>query len=101
MYVEFAYYGLMKSRVDHMAIVYGLFVIHFIWRRGSKRASLFGRVDALDDNTETWENYTERLGHGIGDESGGDKAKRRAILLSVCGSKVYKMMCGLLAPAKP
>ena len=27
--------------------------------------------------------------------------KRRVILLSVCGSKVYKLMCDLLAPAKP
>ena len=26
----------------------------------------------------------------IGDESGDDKVKRRAILLSVCGSRVYK-----------
>ena len=50
--------------------------------------------------------YKERLGHyfdtnGIGDESPWDKAKRRAILFSVCGSKTYKLMCGLLAPAKP
>lgn len=30
-----------------------------------------------------------------------EKAKRRPILLSVCGSTVYKLMCDLLAPAKP
>ena len=98
-----------------MAVVHVLFVaallpflavIHFIWRRGPKMATLFGRVDSFDENTETWEHYTERLGHyfdanGIGDESGDDNAKRRAILLSVCGSKVYKLMCDLLAPAKP
>ena len=81
-------------------------LVHFIWRRGPKMAALFGRVDAFEENTETWEHYTERLGHyfdanGIGYESGDDKAKRRAILLSVCGSKVYKLMCDLLAPAKP
>lgn len=69
-------------------------------------ATLFGRVDAFDDKTETWEHYTERLGHyfdanGIGDESPGNKAKRRAILLSVCGTKTYKLMCNLLAPAEP
>ena len=69
-------------------------------------ATLFGKVDAFEENAETWEHYTERLGHyfdanGIGDVSGDDKAKRRAILLSVCGSKVYKLMCDLLAPAKP
>ena len=80
--------------------------IHFIWRRGSNMASLFGRVDAFDEKTETWEHYTERLGHyfdanGISDESTDYKAKRRAILLSVCGSKIYKLMFDLLAPEKP
>ena len=98
-----------------MAVVHVLFVaallpfvavIHFIWRRGPKMATLFGRVNALDENTESWEHYTERLGHyfdanDIADESGDDNAKRRAILLSVCGSKVYKLMCDHLAPAKP
>ena len=68
-------------------------------------ATLFGKVDAFEENTETWEHYTERLGHcfdanGIGDVSGDDKAKQWAILLGVCGSKVYKLMCDLLAPAK-
>ena len=58
-------------------------------------ATLFGKVDAFEENAETWEQYTEWLGHyfdanGIGDVSGDDKAKRRAILLSVYGSKVYK-----------
>ena len=98
-----------------MAVVHILFVaallpllatIHFIWRRRPKMATLFGRVDAFEENTETWEHYTERLRHyfdadGIGDESGDDKAKRRAILLSVCESKVYKLMCDLLALANP
>ena len=69
-------------------------------------ATLFGRVDVFEENFETWKHYKKRLGQyfhasGIGDESEDDKAKRRAILLSVCGSKVYKLMCDLLALAKP
>ena len=69
-------------------------------------ATSFGRVEAFNEGNETWEHYTERLRHyfqanGIGDENAGDKAKRRAILLSVCGSKIYKLMCDLLAPPKP
>ena len=69
-------------------------------------ATSFGRVEAFNEENETWERYTERLGHyfeasGIGDENAGDKAKRQAIFLSVCGSKIYKLMCDLLAPAKP
>lgn len=35
------------------------------------------------------------------EETARDKAKRRAILSSVCGSKIDKSMCDLLAPAKP
>ena len=55
-----------------MAVVHILFVaallpllatIHFIWRRRPKMATLFGRVDAFEENTETWEHYTERLRH--------------------------------------
>ena len=34
-------------------------IVHFIWRRGGKMATLFGRVDAFEENTETWEHYTE------------------------------------------
>lgn len=69
-------------------------------------SAVFGGVEEFDENTETWEHYTERLGHyidanGIGDESRDDRAKRRANRLSVCGVKVYKLMCDLLAPAKP
>ena len=68
--------------------------------------TLLGRVEAFKEMAETWEYNTERLGHyfeanGIGDESAGDKLKRRAILLSVRGSKVSKLMCDLLAPVKP
>lgn len=69
-------------------------------------ATSFGRVEAFNEENETWEHYTERLGHyfetnGIGDENAVDKAKRCAILLRECGSKIYKLMCGLLAPEKP
>ena len=69
-------------------------------------ATQFGRVDAFNEDNETWEHCTRRLGHyfednGVGDENAGDMSKQRAILLSVCGGKIYKLMCDLLAPAKP
>lgn len=43
-------------------------------------ATLFGRVAAFDENTETWHRYMECLGHCfdgncIGDVTGGDKVK--------------------------
>ena len=49
-----------------MAVVHVLFVasllpflavIHFIWRRGRKTATLFGKLDAFEENTETWEKW--------------------------------------------
>ena len=69
-------------------------------------ATLFGQVEAFNEENETWEHYTERLGYyfeanSIGEENAGDKAKRRAILSSVCGGKIYKLICDILAPAKP
>ena len=71
-----------------------LAVIHFIWRRGPQMATLSGKVDASEENTETGKHYTERLGHkfdpnGIGDESEDDKAKPRPIVLSARGRKVF------------
>ena len=43
-------------------------------------ATSFGRVEAFNEETETWERYTEHLGHyfeanGIGDENAGYKGK--------------------------
>lgn len=63
-------------------------------------------AEAFNEENETWEHYTERLGHyfeanGVGDVNVGGKPKRLAILLSVCGSKIYKLIRDLLAPAKP
>ncbi|XP_021370583.1 uncharacterized protein K02A2.6-like isoform X2 [Mizuhopecten yessoensis] len=66
----------------------------------------FGKIDAFEEAVGTWEHYTERLGHyfdanNIGNTDDADKAKRKSILLSVCGGKVYKLMCDLLVTAKP
>ena len=66
-------------------------------------SSTFGKIDAFDDTQESWEHYVERLGQYFlaNDIDGEAGDKRRAILLSVCGSKVYKLMSDLLAPTKP
>ena len=69
-------------------------------------AAVFWKIDSFEEGKETWEHYCERLGHyfianGIGDTEEADLSKRRSILLSVCGSKIYKLMSDLLAPNKP
>lgn len=69
-------------------------------------AAAFGKIEAFEEASETWEHYTERLGHyfdanAIGNQEAADQNRRKAILLSVCGSKVYKLMSDLLAPTKP
>lgn len=65
----------------------------------------FGRLESFDSTSEQWDQYIERLenffeANEIPDDTAHVK-KRRAILLSVCGSKVYKQISSLLAPEKP
>lgn len=61
----------------------------------------YGKIEAFDEGNEEWSQYVERLGHYFLANDIANQDKKRAIYLSVCGSKVYKLMCDLLAPAKP
>lgn len=66
----------------------------------------FGKIDTFQEGEETFEHYTERLeqyfeANDIGNTEEADKSKRRAILLTVCGSKIYNLISDLLAPVKP
>nr|XP_023665672.1 LOW QUALITY PROTEIN: uncharacterized protein K02A2.6-like [Paramormyrops kingsleyae] len=63
----------------------------------------FGTVGEFVEGDEDWTEYEERLGHffdanGIREE---DEAKKRSILLSVCGAKTYKLIRNLATPRKP
>ena len=44
---------------------------------------------------ESWTSYTERLGHYFTANKVTDAAQKRAILLSVCGPKTYKLIKSL------
>ena len=62
-----------------------------------------GSISEFDAGREDWVSYTERLSqyfiaNGIADD---EAAKKRAILLSVCGASTYQLMRNLSAPAKP
>ncbi|CAC5397747.1 unnamed protein product [Mytilus coruscus] len=61
----------------------------------------YGRIDEFDDNSEDWIQYTERLNHYFIANNIESMEKQRAILLSACGKKTYKLMRNLSAPQKP
>ena len=61
----------------------------------------YGRIDEFDDISEDWIQYTERLNHYFIANNIESMEKQRAILLSACGKKTYKLMRNLSAPQKP
>ena len=79
---------------------------YYNWRRGSKAemaSPVHGTMGPFDSNQEDWLSYTERLqqyftANDITDEHA---AKKRAILLSVCGISTFHLIKSLLAPVKP
>ena len=61
----------------------------------------YGNVGEFKGSEESWTQYVERLEqYFTANEIKGAK-KQRAILLSVCGSKIYGLIRDLLQPQKP
>ncbi|KAK7095401.1 hypothetical protein V1264_006813 [Littorina saxatilis] len=62
----------------------------------------FGRLQEFGlDGGEEWGQYMERMEHYFVANDIDDVDKRKAILLSARGGATYRLMCDLLAPAKP
>lgn len=61
--------------------------------------ALIGKVEKFQEN-DYWREYTERLGHFTANEI-TDAGKKRAVLLSSCGAKTYKLIRNLVSPGKP
>lgn len=61
----------------------------------------YGKIDEFDEKTDEWSQYIERLGHYFLANEVDSEDKQKAILLSVVGSKTYKLMSSLVAPLKP
>ena len=60
-------------------------------------ATRHGTISEFDNSDEDWMSYTKRL-----EQNDIDSAeKRRAILLSSCGSQTYQLVKNLLAPENP
>ena len=62
-------------------------------------ASFVGKAPEFDGNTSEWDLYTECLLHFFVANGIHTAEKQRAILFSVCGNPVYKLMKSLVAPA--
>lgn len=60
----------------------------------------YGKLEAYDPQEE-WSQYIERLQFYFEANGVSDEDKQRAILLSVCGSKTYKLIRNLTMPGKP
>ena len=61
----------------------------------------YGNVGEFRESVESWTQYVERLDQYFEANEVTDGKKKRAILLSVCGSKTYKLIRDLLQPKKP
>ena len=61
----------------------------------------YGNVGEFKESEESWTQYAERLEQYFAANEIKDAKKQRAILLSVCGSKTYGLICDLLQPQKP
>ncbi|XP_069114565.1 uncharacterized protein [Argopecten irradians] len=61
----------------------------------------YGKLVEFCPESEVWIQYIERLEHYFTANDFTECEKKKAILLSVCGSKMYKLMSNSLALIKP
>ena len=59
-----------------------------------------GTLGEYNEDQEEWSVYAERLEHYFTANDIKDASKRRAILLSVCGARIYSLIRSLVAPNK-
>ena len=63
--------------------------------------STFGKIDEYVQESEVWIECIERMGHFFLVDGINDDDKKRAILLSSCGSRTYSLFRSLVAPKQP
>ena len=64
-------------------------------------AGLLGTVRLFERDADDWTAYCERLQQFFVVNSIEDVGKKRAVLLSVCGTASYQLVLSLLASSKP
>ena len=60
-----------------------------------------GTVGAFDPSNETWVSYSERLEQYFIANDVDAAAKKKTVLLSVCGTATYQLIRNLVVPGKP
>ena len=65
-----------------------------------KVMSVDGKISQFIPSQESWSSYTERLEYYIANDV-LDPAKKKAILLTVCGSSTFQLLKNLLQPNTP
>ena len=63
--------------------------------------AIHGGMAEFDSAIEDWQAYAERLSQYFIANDVEDATKQRAILLSVCGAKTYKLVKSLVSPQRP
>ena len=61
----------------------------------------YGKIGEFTESEESWTHYIERLEQYFRANEVDEVGKKRAILLSVCGSKTYALARDLLQPVRP
>ena len=60
-----------------------------------------GSIESFHEGDDKWDLYVERLDQFFATNSITDASRKRGVLLTVCGKKTYKLVCGLVSPEKP
>ena len=60
-----------------------------------------GRIEEFREDKEDWDQYAERLEHFFAANGITQADKKRSVFLTVIGTKAYKQLRSLIAPAKP
>ena len=63
--------------------------------------AIYEKIGEFKESEESWTQYVKRLEQHFLANEVEDVAKRRAILLSFCGSKTYALARDLLQPVRP
>ena len=64
-------------------------------------ASSHGHIGEFNSQLEDWRSYTECMQNYFIANDIKSESKQRAILLSVCGARTYKLIRSLLSPQEP
>ena len=66
-----------------------------------KVMSVHGKMSQFTSSQETWSAYAERLGYYFIPNDVQDPAKKKAIILTVCGPSTFQLLKNLLQPNTP